>query len=45
MNNYQVTIDMLMDKDEQSRIGINPDDVEHERELNQILCRILDEYN
>jgi len=43
-NNLQITIDMLMDKDEQTRIGINPDDVEHKRENIQILCRILESY-
>lgn len=40
----QTTIDMLMDKEEQTRIGINPDDVEHKRDINQILSRILEEY-
>jgi len=44
-NNLQTTIDILMDKEEQSRIGINPDDVEHKRENIQILCRILESYN
>ncbi len=44
-NDYQITIDMLMSKEEQTRIGINPDDVEHERDFNQVLCRILEEYD
>lgn len=45
MSNFRITIDTLMDKEEQSRIGINPDDVEHKRDSNQILCRILEGYS
>jgi len=41
---FQTTIDMLMDKKEQTRIGINPNDVEHKRDINLVLCRILEEY-
>jgi len=44
-NNLQITIDMLIDKDEQTRIGINPNDVEHKRDNNQLLVQILGEYN
>ena len=41
----RTTIDMLMDAEEQTRIGINPNDVEHTRSPVQILCRILEEYD
>ena len=41
----RTTIDMLMDAEEQTRIGINPNDVEHARSPAQILCRILGEYD
>ncbi len=45
MSNGNTTIDMLLSKEEQTRIGINNDDVEHIRPLDQKLCRILEEYN
>lgn len=37
--------DMLLEKDEQTRIGVNNDDVDHVRPMVQKLMRILDAYN
>ena len=45
MNNGDITIDMLLSKEEQTRIGINNDDVDHVRPIDQKLSRILAEYN
>lgn len=44
-NNIQITIDMFLSKHEQTMLGINPDDVQHRRDIDQILCRILEDYN
>lgn len=41
----EIHIEMLLDKDEQTRIGINSDDVPHVRPLQQKLLRILEAYN
>lgn len=39
------TIDIMLSKEEQSRIGINADDVDHVRPMEQKLVRILEAYN
>jgi len=38
-------IEMLLDTEEQTRIGINPNDLNHVRPLNQKVLRILTAYN
>lgn len=41
---FDITIDILLSKDEQTRIDINNDDVEHIRPPVQKLTRILEAY-
>lgn len=45
IKNCETHIEVLLDKDKQTKIGINPDDVDHIRPLHQKVLRILVAYN